>query len=227
MPGLRLNVGVGQDSTRLPESGERVANTALSRIGAAGRGEDVECSRKIDLIFRAIDIEELCGIGINGFLGPSDETPPAILRPMRVAGMQCPEAQRRESGYAASPDTREQARVADEPDVLFVRDGALWRELLAADTSAARKTPSVNGSSPISPFNCIIQTRPFDRLRFRRDRRGFQRAVELVPMHLSRPHTIKERSKHVRERAVERGRFNGDYRVCELVYRSEYAPGLD
>src|ERR1700722_8243138 len=51
----------------------------------------------------------------------------------RVAGTEHLEGQRRESGHAASPGTRERARVADEPDVLFVRDGALWCELLAAD----------------------------------------------------------------------------------------------
>jgi hypothetical protein len=65
------------------------------------------------------------------------------------------------------------------------------------------------------------------RLRFLDVVDGFLRAVELVPMHLRRPHTtIKERSKHVRESAVERGRVNGIYRVFELVYRDKYAPGL-
>ena len=39
-----------------------------------------KCSRKIDLKFRAIGIEELCDLSINGFLGPGDETPPVILR---------------------------------------------------------------------------------------------------------------------------------------------------
>ena len=39
-----------------------------------------KCSRKIDLKFGAIGIEELCDLGINGFLGPGDKTPPVILR---------------------------------------------------------------------------------------------------------------------------------------------------
>src|SRR6202140_3786608 len=39
----------------------------------------VKCSRKIDLKFRAKISEKLSDLGINGFLRPSDETPPVIL----------------------------------------------------------------------------------------------------------------------------------------------------
>ncbi len=72
-------------------------------------------------------------VGIVVFGRPDGECQVAHGRGAGAAGEEHRERQCREGRYARAGGAQERTRVVDEPYLLFVRDGTLRRELLAAD----------------------------------------------------------------------------------------------